>query len=117
MLLHALLANAIGAEVAASDPYFPSYHPRMHTAHNNDVNVAHPPPPPQLAAVAAEGRCCRAQGPFFFRGQYHLFMQQSFPWVKGWNGAIGWGHLVSSDLVRSPTPPYPAGRRLSGWPR
>ena len=42
--------------------------------------------------------CCRAQGPFFFRGQYHLFMQQSFPWVKGWNGAIGWGHLVSSDL-------------------
>ena len=23
-------------------------------------------------------------------------MQQSFPWVKGWNGAIGWGHMVSS---------------------
>ena len=46
MLLHALLANAIGAEVAASDPYFPSYHPRMHTAHNNDVNVPSAPTPP-----------------------------------------------------------------------
>ena len=48
----------------------------MHTAHNNDVN-----------------------GPFFFQGVYHLFMQQSFPWVKGWNGAIGWGHMVSTDLA------------------
>ena len=24
---------------------------------------------------------------------------QSFPWVKGWNGAIGWGHMASTDLV------------------
>jgi hypothetical protein len=39
-------------------------------------------------------------GPFFFNGHYHIFMQQSFPWVKGWNGAIGWGHMVSKDLAR-----------------
>ena len=45
----------------------------MHKAHNNDVN-----------------------GPFFFNGIYHLFMQQSFPWVKDWNNAIGWGHMVST---------------------
>ena len=71
---------------------------------------AHPPPPhPSAVCCRADGRCCRAQGPFFFRGQYHLFMQQSFPWVKGWNGAIGWGHLVSSDLVRSPPPTHKGG--------
>jgi sucrose-6-phosphate hydrolase SacC (GH32 family) len=48
----------------------------MHTAHNNDAN-----------------------GPFYFNGMYHIFMQQSFPWVKGWNGGIGWGHLASHDLA------------------
>ena len=57
MLLHALLANAIGAEVAASDPYFPSYHPRMHTAHNNDVNVTSAPIPTQLRHGCCR-RCC-----------------------------------------------------------
>ena len=51
MLLHALLASVIGAEVAASDPYFPSYHPRMHTAHNNDVNVRPSAPTPPLSSL------------------------------------------------------------------
>ena len=40
-----------------------------------------------------------ARRPFFYKGVYHIFMQQSFPWVKGWNGAIGWGHMVSTDLA------------------
>jgi hypothetical protein len=62
-----------GPPEGGGGPYFPHFHPRMHTAHNNDVN-----------------------GPFYFNGYYHIFMQQSFPWVKGWNGAIGWGHMVSS---------------------
>eukprot|EP01043_Picozoa_sp_COSAG02_P010809 COSAG02_NODE_389_length_23251_cov_259.067640_1_plen_733_part_00 len=65
-----------GPPEGSGGPYFPRFHPRMHTAHNNDVN-----------------------GPFFFNGYYHIFMQQSFPWVKGWNGAIGWGHMVSPDLA------------------
>ena len=39
--------------IHSSGPYFPSFHPRMHTAHNNDAN-----------------------GPFFYKGVYHIFMQQ-----------------------------------------
>ena len=65
-----------GPPEGGGGPYFPTFHPRMHTAHNNDVN-----------------------GPFFLNGMYHLFMQQSFPWVKEWNKAIGWGHMVSKDLA------------------
>jgi hypothetical protein len=43
--------------------YFPVFHPRMHTAHNNDVN-----------------------GPFFHRGVHRLFLQLSFPWAKNNTG-------------------------------
>ena len=118
---------------ASGGPYFPAYHPRMHTAHNNDVNGKrgetrpchwHRPQPcpcsPHTGAPRATG-CSRSHsasgvvrfavppaasvvvgrraGPFFFNGMYHIFMQQSFPWVKGWNGAIGWGHMASRDLA------------------
>jgi hypothetical protein len=33
-------------------------------------------------------------------------MQQDFPWVKGWNGAIGWGHMVSTDLAHCEWRPH-----------
>ena len=59
------------------DRYFPAFHARPHAGHVNDPN-----------------------GPMFYNGHYHLFMQQFFPWRKDWiNGAVGWGHMVSSDLV------------------
>ena len=61
-----------GPPEGGGGPYFPHFHPRMHTAHNNDTDV---------------------------NGYYYIFMQQSFPWVKDWNGAIGWGHMVSKDLA------------------
>ena len=51
----------------SADKYFPAFHPRMHTAHNNDPN-----------------------GPLFFNNMYHLFMQQKLPWNSAWNGGIGW---------------------------
>jgi beta-fructofuranosidase len=58
------------------DPYFPAFHARLHAGHCNDPN-----------------------GPFVYQGYYHLFMQQNFPWRSDWNEQVGWGHLVSSDLV------------------
>ena len=36
---------------------------------------------------------------FYFNGVYHMFTQQFFSWVRDWNGGIGSGHLVSSDLA------------------
>ena len=81
MVLSSFAIAALAAVFEAhpgGGPYFPSFHPRMHTAHNNDVN-----------------------GPFYFNGVYHIFMQQDFPWVKGWNGAIGWGHMVSVSVANA----------------
>ena len=47
------MENEVAGAAGGGGPYFPSFHPRMHTAHNNDVN-----------------------GPFFYNGVYHIFMQQ-----------------------------------------
>jgi hypothetical protein len=39
-------------------------------------------------------------GPFFYNGMFHLFLQQKgFEEELYWNGAVGWGHLVSQDLA------------------
>eukprot|EP00041_Stephanoeca_diplocostata_P032691 m.1055519 g.1055519 ORF g.1055519 m.1055519 type:complete len:640 (-) comp24192_c1_seq40:3498-5417(-) len=58
------------------DPYFPQFHPRLHAAHCGDPS-----------------------GPFVFNGVYHLFTQQTFPWLPYTGGRVGWGHLASMDLV------------------
>ena len=65
-----------------ADPWFPAFHARMHTAHNNDP-----------------------AGPFYYKGVYHLFMQQEFTWSPYCSepslgkGCHGWGHMASTDLV------------------
>ena len=70
--------------------HFPSYHPRPPTGWVNDPN-----------------------GPFAWRGRYHLFFQHN-P-IGPVHRAICWGHLSSNDLVRwrvepvalQPTPDSP----------
>jgi hypothetical protein len=65
-----------------TDPWFPAFHPRMHTAHNNDP-----------------------AGCFFYKGVYHLFMQQEFTWSPYCKeqalgkGCHGWGHMASTDAI------------------
>ena len=73
-------------------PYFPLYHPRPSAGHVNDPN-----------------------GPMYFNGVYHLFMQHAcgggshdriidpicrrMGWPGGQSAGVGWGHLTSLDLA------------------
>ena len=88
-------AHITDDDPAGCGPLFPRSHPKnaFPLAHNNDVN-----------------------GPFFFRGFYHLFMQADFTWVAGWNGAIGLAHLASKDGVRWEELPLALLPRRCGGP-
>jgi sucrose-6-phosphate hydrolase SacC (GH32 family) len=70
----ALCFSLIVASSAAVDPYFPTYHVRPAKNWNNDPN-----------------------GPVYFNGVYHLFMQYN-PWGPVW-GNMSWAHFISADLL------------------
>jgi len=63
LLFVASLSALADAAAPPADPYFPGYFPRMHAGHNNDVN-----------------------GPFFYRGRYHLFLHSGSQSIRGSSG-------------------------------
>ena len=54
---------------------------------------------PQFHFTVKRGWSNDANGPIFYKGQYHLFWQ-AFPFGVTWDtGFMYWGHAVSKDLV------------------